>query len=385
MANINVVVDKTIADGYKLKFRTPCESTTVEGLEVKYPAKNGVGTLIKKFVFKDAHGTELSGVGNLFVSGVMIEVLLDVTHGVAYIQNADTNSYVESFKGEIARLEESQKQFLSVAGKVIENAESAAKNANGAAENANGAAAGVLTIEQNNGELLRFWVGTQEEYEALADKDATCFYMISDDQTVDDLEKTLTNHINDTAYQTDTIAQHTSTIAQHTSTISQHTATIAQHDDKIIAHNTELAKQDARIDALEANDYIVEQDTKYDIDIKYDDLGIKLHENFIRWHWRKWNSGRFELWGRHNINTTIDAPAGALYNSGIIEVELPFKAYTIRTFADCIDSTVWGTTCTTENVNDNMSSDYFKYILYRHSIAYMHEWYVNLYATGMWK
>lgn len=125
MANIHVAVEKPIEDGYKLKFRTPCESTTVEGLEVKYPAKKGVGTLIKKFVFKDAHGTELSGVGNLFVSGVMIEVLLDVTRGVAYIQNADTNSYVESVKGEIKRLEESQKQFLGVAGKVLEDCENA--------------------------------------------------------------------------------------------------------------------------------------------------------------------------------------------------------------------------------------------------------------------
>lgn len=131
MANINVVVEKPIADGYKLKFRTPCDSTTIEGLEVKYPAKNGVGTLIKKFVFKDAHGTELSGVGNLFVSGVMIEVLLDVTHGVAYIQNADTNSYVESVKGEIKRLEESQKQFLAVAGKAVERCENIADSADG--------------------------------------------------------------------------------------------------------------------------------------------------------------------------------------------------------------------------------------------------------------
>lgn len=131
MANINVVVEKPIADGYKLKFRTPCDSTTIEGLEVKYPAKNGVGTLIKKFVFKDAHGTELSGVGNLFVSGVMIEVLLDVTHNEAYIQNADTNSYVESVKGEIKRLEESQKQFLAVAGKAVERCENIADSADG--------------------------------------------------------------------------------------------------------------------------------------------------------------------------------------------------------------------------------------------------------------
>ena len=127
MANIHVSIDKPITDGSKLKFRTPCDSTTVEGLEVKYPAKNGVGTLIKKFVFKDAHGTELSGCGNLFFSGVMIEVLLDVVHGVAYIKNADTNSYVEKVKNDVERLEESQKQFLKLVGGTVADCERAAK------------------------------------------------------------------------------------------------------------------------------------------------------------------------------------------------------------------------------------------------------------------
>lgn len=131
MANVVVSVEKPISDGNKLKFRTPCDSTTIECLEVKYPAKNGVGTLIKKFVFKDAHGTELSGVGNLFVSGVMIEVLLDVTHSVAYIQNADTNSYIERVKSDIERLEETQKQFLAVAGKTLEDATELVNNIKG--------------------------------------------------------------------------------------------------------------------------------------------------------------------------------------------------------------------------------------------------------------
>lgn len=131
MANVVVSVEKPISDGNKLKFRTPCDSTTIECLEVKYPAKNGVGTLIKKFVFKDAHGTELSGVGNLFVSGVMIEVLLDVTHSVAYIQNADTNSYIERVKSDIERLEESQRQFLEAAGKTVEECENIANSAEG--------------------------------------------------------------------------------------------------------------------------------------------------------------------------------------------------------------------------------------------------------------
>lgn len=134
MANVIVEVGKPITDGSKLKFRTPCDSSTIDYLEVKYPANNGVGTLVKKFVFKDAHGTELSGVGNLFVGGVLIEVLLDVTHGVAYIKNADTNSYVESVKSDVQRLEEKQKQFLESVGKTVKECENIATSADGFAQ-----------------------------------------------------------------------------------------------------------------------------------------------------------------------------------------------------------------------------------------------------------
>ena len=134
MANVIVEVGKPITDGSKLKFRTPCDSSTIDYLEVKYPANNGVGTLVKKFVFKDAHGTELSGVGNLFVGGVLIEVLLDVTHGVAYIKNADTNSYVESVKNDVQRLEEKQKQFLESVGKTVKECENIATSAEGFAK-----------------------------------------------------------------------------------------------------------------------------------------------------------------------------------------------------------------------------------------------------------
>jgi hypothetical protein len=196
MANINVTVNKPIADGYKLKFRTPCESTTVEGLEVKYPAKNGVGTLIKKFVFKDAHGTELSGVGNLFVSGVLIEVLLDVTHGVAYIKNADTNSYIESVKSEVQRLEENQKQFLGVAGKMVAECERAIADANNVAVQYNAMVenSGVASImERNSGAPMSFWVGTQAEYDALTDKDESRLYIISDDDDLNGITNLFDN------------------------------------------------------------------------------------------------------------------------------------------------------------------------------------------------
>jgi hypothetical protein len=195
MAIINAAVDKTIADGYKLKFRTPCDSTIIEGLEVKYPAKDGIGTLIKKFVFKDAHGTELSGVGNLFVGGVLIEVLLDVTHSVAYIQNADTNSYVESVKSEVQRLEEKQKEFLGVAGKAVEECERVTAETVGAIEATNNATNTlVLTHDEfvsggyvealkelHDGKKFSFWVGTTDEYNAIPEKVNNCFYILTDD------------------------------------------------------------------------------------------------------------------------------------------------------------------------------------------------------------
>lgn len=129
MANIKVSIDYPISDGTKLKFRTPCESTEVEGLVVKYPVRDGVGSALKTFRFVDAHGTELSGIGNVFTSDVLIEVLLDVTKGRAFIKNADTNSYIEDIKVTVKRLEEERKEIFAEVGKSIEECNEAAKSA----------------------------------------------------------------------------------------------------------------------------------------------------------------------------------------------------------------------------------------------------------------
>lgn len=56
--------------------------------------------------------------------------------------------------------------------------------------------------EQNAAAPLSFWVGTQAEYNALADKAANCFYIITDDTTFPDLEKAfedLSKEFSDTA------------------------------------------------------------------------------------------------------------------------------------------------------------------------------------------
>lgn len=186
MANIKVKIDYPISDGAKVKFRTPCESTSVEGLVVTYPIKNGVGYATKTLRFVDAHGKELSGLGNVFTTDVLVEVLLDVTKGRAFIQNADTNSYIEDIKVTVQRMDEERQTIFAEAGRSVEECNDATKKANEAA-------AGVVTIEQNTQEKLRFWVGTKAEYEAQKDTIPVNTMCIITDDNADEIIKHLVN------------------------------------------------------------------------------------------------------------------------------------------------------------------------------------------------
>ena len=94
MATINVTLTEPLRDGMEVKFQAPCDCTAVTGLTLTYPTNDGT-TASRSMVFMDAHGNRLTGVGNLFVEGSYIKVLADTTNNVAYIQNADTNSYLE--------------------------------------------------------------------------------------------------------------------------------------------------------------------------------------------------------------------------------------------------------------------------------------------------
>jgi hypothetical protein len=47
------------------------------------------------FAFADAHGNNVGNINHLFTKDVVVKVILDVTNGFAYIQNADTNKYIE--------------------------------------------------------------------------------------------------------------------------------------------------------------------------------------------------------------------------------------------------------------------------------------------------
>lgn len=90
MARIKIELDSELIDGQPITFAAPCNCDEIEGLIVYHP--NGH----RSFDFTDAHGNALTGLGNLFARGAYVKAILDVTSGSAYLQNADTNAYLET-------------------------------------------------------------------------------------------------------------------------------------------------------------------------------------------------------------------------------------------------------------------------------------------------
>ena len=88
---MNIIVDLSypIKDGTEVKFRSPVDCSQVTGLKVNYP--NGS----QEFAFADAHGNNVGDIDHLFAEDVVVKVILDVTKGMAFVQNADTNAYIE--------------------------------------------------------------------------------------------------------------------------------------------------------------------------------------------------------------------------------------------------------------------------------------------------
>jgi hypothetical protein len=92
MPNIRVDLDYTIKDGTEIKFRSPVDCSAITGLIVYYPGADG-NTVSKVFTLADAHGNNVGDIDHLFAEDVVVKVILDVTNGMAFVQNADTNAY----------------------------------------------------------------------------------------------------------------------------------------------------------------------------------------------------------------------------------------------------------------------------------------------------
>ena len=95
MSNIRVDVDYALRDGLEMKFRSPVDCSQITGLIVYYPGEDGNITS-KVFSLADAHGNNVGDIDHLFAEDVVVKVILDVTTSMAFVQNADTNAYLEA-------------------------------------------------------------------------------------------------------------------------------------------------------------------------------------------------------------------------------------------------------------------------------------------------
>lgn len=91
--NIRVDLQNNIYDGMEVVFRSPVDCSQVTGLIVYYP-ENGV-TASREFAFTDAHGNNVGDIDHLFSENVVVKVILDLLTSKAFVQNADTNAYLE--------------------------------------------------------------------------------------------------------------------------------------------------------------------------------------------------------------------------------------------------------------------------------------------------
>ena len=93
MKNIRVDLDTPIYHGMEVVFRSPADCSQVTGL-ILYYQENG-NTCSKEFAFADAHGYNVGDIDHLFAEDAVVKVILDMATSKAFVQNADTNAYLE--------------------------------------------------------------------------------------------------------------------------------------------------------------------------------------------------------------------------------------------------------------------------------------------------
>ena len=94
MANIRVDLNHTPLDGETVTFKAPCNASNITGLIIYYQNEKNV-TSSSVFTLTDANGGNLGIVDNVFAEGSIVKVILDTDENKAFMQNPDTNTYLE--------------------------------------------------------------------------------------------------------------------------------------------------------------------------------------------------------------------------------------------------------------------------------------------------
>ena len=91
--NVRVDLNYPIYDGAEIVFKAPCDAFDVTGLIVYWPSGTMEASAV--FMFADAQGNNLGNIDELFYEGAVVKVILDTDSGMAFVQNAATNAYLE--------------------------------------------------------------------------------------------------------------------------------------------------------------------------------------------------------------------------------------------------------------------------------------------------
>lgn len=94
MAKIKINYHRNLVDGQSITFQAPCGCEVIDGLKIYYTNEQGE-TKNKVFTLADASGHDVGDLDNLFAEGAVVKVILDVANSKAFIQNANTNAYLE--------------------------------------------------------------------------------------------------------------------------------------------------------------------------------------------------------------------------------------------------------------------------------------------------
>lgn len=159
--NIRVDVDHVIQDGTEIKFRSPVHCSGITGIVVYYPTITGARRS-REFILSDAHGRDVGNIDHLFTGGVIVKVVLDVTQGVAFVQNADTNAYLE---------EQLQKRIKTINGVGPDANGNVNVSVSGSGVQVVAPSSGGVTAEQYLAleQVLKLCVFTSDPTQALAD------------------------------------------------------------------------------------------------------------------------------------------------------------------------------------------------------------------------
>lgn len=95
MANIRIDLNRAPNDGETISFKAPCDAKYITGLIIYYPNDNGV-TVSQEYTLNDASGSDIGEIDSIFSEGAIVKVILDTDLNNAYVQNPDTNTYLES-------------------------------------------------------------------------------------------------------------------------------------------------------------------------------------------------------------------------------------------------------------------------------------------------